>query len=108
MEKTTFWLNFYDLCVRFDVKPSAVCKAIGLSPNTASNWKNLGTVPNHKVIHNLAEYFNCAESYFFLTPGQQEVSADASAQLKKALDLVSQVPEEKLQRVIDFVSGILS
>ena len=102
-----FWKNFEELCRQFGVSPSRVCREIGMSENTASNWKTRGNTPKTEVIHKLAEYFNVAESYFY-TGQKVEQSDEQSRQRKTALDLVNQVPEEKLQRVIDFVSGLLS
>lgn len=101
-----FWENFERICRQFGVSPSRVCKEIGMSENTASNWKTRGNTPKSEIIHKLAEYFNVAESYFYT--GQTAEPTDTSRQRKTALDLVSQVPEEKLQRVIDFVSGLIS
>lgn len=99
-----FWERFTYLCDLHGVKPARVCRDIGVNYNSASNWKARGTTPKREVLHKLAEYFNVAESFFYA----ESVEPEDSRQLKKALDLVSQVPEDKLQRVIDFVSGLLS
>lgn len=102
-----FWKNFEELCRQFGVSPSRVCREIGMSENTASAWKTRGNMPRTEIIHKLAEYFNVSESYFY-TEQKAEQNTEMSRQRKTALDLIDQVPEEKLQRVIDFVSGLLS
>lgn len=100
-----FWERFAELCSQYGVKPARVCKEIGVSYNSAANWKARGTTPNRDVLHKLEEYFNVGDGYF---TQKAEPILDESRQRKTALDLVSQVPEEKLQRVIDFVSGLLT
>ena len=102
-----FWEKFTELCSIYGVKPARVCREIGVSYNSASNWKARGTTPNREVLHKLEEYFNVGDGYFF-TDRKEPQEEEMSRQRKTALDLIDQVPEDKLQRVIDFVSGLLS
>ena len=57
-----FWTNYKNLCSSKGMKPNTVAKEMGISSATITNWKN-GTIPNGKILIQLAEYFKCSVDY---------------------------------------------
>lgn len=57
-----FWERFYDLCLKNNLKPNAVCKTLELSNAAATHWKK-GAIPNADAVLKISYYFDCSTDY---------------------------------------------
>ncbi|MBQ1235965.1 MAG: helix-turn-helix transcriptional regulator [Oscillospiraceae bacterium] len=64
----SFYSNFLEQCAKFNLSPTAVAVAIGLSNAAATGWKK-GKQPSDVTLQKLSDFFGC--SIFDLT-GEME------------------------------------
>lgn len=113
----SFWERFYDLCLKHNTKPNAVCNTLGYSTATATHWKN-GTIPKGEVLIKLADFFDCSVDFllgrseksnntnfrvFSTTPEQRE-----NARLQRMVTTFEELNTEAQEAVLDYVSYIAS
>lgn len=97
---------FLELCRRKGVSPSRVAKDIGAAASTFSDWKR-GSTPRPNRIKDIADYFGVSVEY--LMTGKEKstpVPEDESAIDAALIAMLQTLPEDKIQRVKDFVSGL--
>lgn len=63
-----FYENFSRICAERGISPFAVTQKMGLSRNTAANWKKNGTIPKQDQLEELAKILNCSVADFFSGP----------------------------------------
>ena len=99
---------FASLCREKGVTPYEVSKAIGAAQSTFSDWKR-GSQPRPKRIKAIADYFGVSVDYL-MTGKEKDIAGQED---EKALDpalvaMLQALPADKIQRVKDFVSGMLA
>lgn len=65
--ESMFYLNFTKLCRERGTTPTAVCKDIGISTASGTNWKN-GSIPSKTTLKKLGEYFDVDSQSLFAAP----------------------------------------
>ena len=56
-----FWDNYKRLCEENNTSATRVCKELGISISSATDWKN-GALPRPKVRKQIADYFGISEA----------------------------------------------
>lgn len=74
------------------LKAADLCRALGISTSTMTNWKNRGTDPPAKMIIPICEFLGVSCEY--LLSGNEKVYSFSSED-KEWLSLIHQLPEEK-------------
>lgn len=67
-----FWQNFTRLCRENNTSATRVCKELGISISSATDWKN-GSVPSKTSLSKLGEYFGVDPQTFFAAPDTTSV-----------------------------------
>lgn len=126
---------FYDkliqLCNQKGVSVTRMCQDIGLSNATATKWKK-GKAPRYSTLFKIAEYFNVEVEYFLadnytsyvewlaekkhmsvaqvISPKwmEEETQPVEPDPYEVLLPLLKQLTPAQVQRVKDFISGLLS
>lgn len=106
---TTFYKNYVRLCAQKGVSPSAAAEAVGLSRTSPNGWKK-GKNPNDLTLAKLADYFGVLD-VDLLAEEKEKSPAPESAELtetqKKAFDLIMQLDEKSLRRMIKIFEAVL-
>ena len=104
-----FWKRFYDLCIKNNTKPNAVCNLLGLSTATATHWKN-GTVPKADAVLAISDYFGVSTDYLLGRAEKQQIApteTDESDSNKQRLlhnyDDMNESAQEHLADYSDFM-----
>lgn len=71
-----FWDNYKRLCKENNTSPTRVCKELGISISSATDWKS-GALPRPKARKQIADYFGISEAELLGT------SAESSAAYKR-------------------------
>lgn len=74
------------------LKAADLCRALGISTSTMTNWKNRGTDPPAKMIIPICEFLGVSCEY--LLSGNEKV-CPFSSEDQEWLSLIHQLPEEK-------------
>lgn len=106
-----FKKNFIRLCAIRGESPSFVCKKIGISPAAFSQWSD-HTIPRKVTQKNAADYFGVTvEDLLAEDPAQIEKASVYDERLEqdvaRILELVSQLPEDKLAFVIELMENMV-
>ena len=100
---------FQSLCLNKGVTPNQVAKAIGVSASTLSDWKR-GSKLRPDKIKKIAEYFDVSVEY--LSTGREEndipIPENEDAVDAALIAMLQALPADKVQRVKDFVAGMLA
>lgn len=70
-----FWERFYDLCLKNDVSPNAVCSELELSNSAATHWKK-GVIPKADAVLKVSYYFDCSTDYLLGRSNNLEKSTE--------------------------------
>lgn len=121
-----FYKKIQTLCKEKGISVSKLCKDIGLVPSAADRWKK-GSKPTYLTLLSIAGYFNVDEKYLMderyidydewlgedvarsVDEWEKEKTATTtdSGLDENLVSLLKQVPEDKIQRVKDFVAGLI-
>lgn len=102
---------FYDvyerLCVSKNESPWNLPVKLGLlkSNSAVAQWKN-GSVPRHKTLQALADYFDVSVSYLMDLEQKEKPLAnneELSPIKKEAIELIKGLPQEELERFVRFL-----
>lgn len=95
---------FVQLCEKKGVSTYKVCKELGISQGTISNWKNRGNNLSTSILKKIADYFGVSVDVFFndidWNPKTQEITEideyyiDANA--REYADFLHKNPEYKV------------
>ena len=126
-----FYQKLVALCAKNDISVSKMCKDIGLVPSASARWKQ-GSVPNMTTLFKIAEYFGIEPEYFLadnytsyvewlaekkhmsvaqvINPKwmEEEVQPVEPDPYEVLIPLLKQLTPAQVQRVKDFISGVLS
>lgn len=126
-----FYQKLVALCAKNDISVSKMCKDIGLVPSASARWKR-GSVPNMTTLFKIAEYFGIEPEYFLadnytsyvewlaekkhmsvaqvINPKwmEEEVQPVEPDPYEVLIPLLKQLTPAQVQRVKDFISGLLS
>ena len=130
-EMSMFYEKLQSLCAKNGVSVTKMCQEIGLATSAPVRWKR-GSVPNMTTLFKIAEYFGIEPEYFladnytsyvewlaekkhmsvaqvispkWMEEETQPVEPDPYGVL---LPLLKQLTPAQVQRVKDFISGLLS
>ena len=119
------------LCAKKGVSVSTMCKEVGLASSAPARWKK-GSTPNATTVYRIAEYFGVEADYLMdemykgytewlnekmhmseavriQTKWRIEEAREVEPQAYETLlPLIKQLTPAQVQRVKDFISGILS
>lgn len=98
---------FAELCRNKGVTPNEVAKAIGASQSTFSDWKH-GSQPRPNRIKAIADYFGVSVDYLMSGEIKNAPVTNESVLDATLVAMLQELPEDKIQRVKDFVSGMLA
>ena len=119
-----FWENLEKKCKENHISVSKLCVEIGVAPSASNKWKN-GGMPNRTTMQKIAQFFDVPVEYFYMEDydavkeyrdrlqnrkGVDEVMeewANKKDPYKEVCSMILNLPEAKLQRVKDFVSGLM-
>ena len=100
------WNVFYELCRNNGTSPYKVAQALGIGPSTFSDWKR-GSTPRNDKLKKIADYFGVSLEYLMTGQEKSTPVQENESTLDAALVAMLQfLPEDKIQRVKDFVSGL--
>lgn len=126
-----FYQKLLSLCAKKGVSVSKVCKEIGLATSAAVRWKN-GSVPNMTTLYRIANYFDIKGEYLIAdnyadyetwlsevrhmslaevihpTWAEEKAPSNESAMDEEFMVLARQLTPSQMQRVKDFMRGVLS
>ena len=100
------WEVFVELCRNHGISPNKVARILGIGPSSFTDWKK-GSTPRTDKLKKIADYFGVSVEY--LMTGQEKstpVQEDESAIDAALIAMLQTLPEDKIQRVKDFVSGL--
>lgn len=99
---------FASLCRDKGVSARAVAIATGIGPSSFSDWKR-GSTPRPDKIKKIADYFGVSVDYL-MTGKEKDIPAQEDENVLDAtlIAMLQELPEDKIQRVKDFVSGMLA
>lgn len=92
------------LCDARGESPSGVAKKLGIASATITEWKN-GSHPRADKIAKICDYFGVSEE--FLRTGKEKARPEDALD-RQLVEMLKKLPPEKVQRVLDFVQGLLS
>ncbi len=95
---------FKALCEARGESPSKVIRKLGFSTSLATEWKN-GSHPRDDKIAKICDYFGVSEE--FLRTGKEKARPEDALD-RQLVEMLKKLPPEKVQRVLDFVQGLLS
>ena len=72
--QTVFYDVFFQLCQKFDVKPTPLAKELGFNPASITYWKKTGSSPKPEILEKIAAYFNVSTDYLLGNTYQKEKS----------------------------------
>lgn len=67
-----FYDVFFQLCQKFDVKPTPLAKELGFNPASITYWKKTGSSPKPEILEKIAAYFNVSTDYLLGNTDQKE------------------------------------
>ena len=126
-----FYQKLVALCAKNNISVSKMCKDIGLVPSASARWKQ-GSVPNMTTLFKIAEYFGIEPEYFLadnytsyvewlaekkhmsvaqvISPKwmEEETQPVEPDPYEVLIPLLKQLTPAQVQRVKDFISGLLS
>lgn len=128
----TFYERFSELCEERGTTPNKVCTVVGLSGSSASVWKKRGSRPKDETLKDIANFLDTTPEYLlgFSDVKSKREEWEKRLQERKTIDevieewanknetansglygevcsMIMKLPEAKLQRVKDFVSGLM-
>lgn len=106
-----FKKNFEILCAKRNVAPTSVCREIGLSNAAYSCWDE-SSIPRKTTLMKIANYFGVTvEDLLAEDPAQIEKAPVYDERLEqdvaRILELVAQLPEDKLAFVIELMENMV-
>lgn len=106
-----FKKNFIRLCNKNNVAPTVVCQQIGLTSASYSKWTD-ESVPRKATLMKLADYFGVTvEDLLAEDPSRIEKAPVYDERLEqdvaRILELVAQLPEDKLAFVIELMENMV-
>ena len=85
--------NFIRLCNQKGVPPTQVCKAIGLTASSYSQWSD-ETVPRKATLIKIADYFGVTVDYLL---GKTEETKKLPASNEELVEMIRQMNQGKAQ-----------
>lgn len=94
----TFYEKFMNLCIEKDVSPSKVTVEIGLTPTSATGWKD-GAVPRNLTIRKICRYFDVPLSYFEESEKPSAESRELTDAQRRAIDLIKSIDDDAVLEI---------
>lgn len=117
---SAFYENLQELCFQNGISVTKLCSNLGLSNAISAKWKK-GSIPRAKTLYDIAAYFGVSVADLLgeevsdeppktvVQTNISDVKELAEVQIdKQLLAMLQSLPPEKVQRVKDFISGMLA
>lgn len=101
-----YYENFEKLCKKYNVTPSKVSKATGISTATLSSWKKGIYTPKQDKLQLIADYFNVSIDY--LMTGEEKAHTDSiAAEYIDVMDMYARLSDEEKEQVVNMMKLFL-
>ena len=97
---------FEQLCRERGVTARYVATTLGIGQSSFSDWKR-GSKPRNDKLKKIADFFGVTVEYL-MTGKEKNTPVDESVLDATLIAMLQELPEDKIQRVKDFVSGMLA
>lgn len=110
-----YYDNFKELCSEYNVNPSQISKATGISTATFTSWKQGKYTPKQDKLQLIADYFNVSVDY--LMTGKEKTFEEygeigtilgkiaKDTELCKALQQYFELPDARKKQVISIIEA---
>jgi transcriptional regulator with XRE-family HTH domain len=97
-----FKKRFDEICAKKGLRPSIVCRSVGISPAAYSQWTD-ETVPRKNTILRIAQFLEVDQEEFFREDTPADTTDPVDAEIARLFPLLKDEDKADVLRYIEFL-----